>query len=221
MKKTTKQITLFLFLVCATAFSSLLKAQATYIYIDENNNTNKIHFQQERGTWTIQLYSSTSNKWYFATIISSNPDKGYFKFKDGSNVVYEAKTYNNGECWLKAQNYNTHLVYKIENQNSSTQNKVETKITTRKIFSLKYDDGSVYKLCFQPERGNWTVQVYDSGSNQWNYATVKSSNPSNGYFKFLSPKNNELFSCMIYTNGKCELLSEASKAKFVYWEVAE
>ena len=80
----------------------------------EENNTNgwtyacvidgityKLHLAQEKGTWTVQVYDSKSNKWTYGQVLSSTPDKGYWKIKDGAGKVWDLTTYGNDYCIIK------------------------------------------------------------------------------------------------------------------------
>ena len=67
----------------------------------DSGYTYKLHFTQERGTWTIQCYDSKSNKWVYGTILKSEPDRGYWQFKDGAGKVWDCTTYSDGTAIIK------------------------------------------------------------------------------------------------------------------------
>ena len=69
-----------------------------------NGITYKLYLAQEKGTWTVQVYDSKSNKWIYAQVLSSNPDKGYWRIKDGYSVVWDLTTYSDNTAILKNVN---------------------------------------------------------------------------------------------------------------------
>jgi len=96
MKKMTNKV-LGLFVAAFLFMGVSASAQSKWTYAMESGGaTYKVHFQQERGTLTIQLYDSKSNKWGFATILEQKPssgDGGYYKIKAGNGNIYEIWTY--------------------------------------------------------------------------------------------------------------------------------
>jgi len=99
MKQFFAKIALTFFLAVGMLMLSNQEAAAqeqwTYSMV-QGGKTYKIHFQQERGTLTIQLYDSVSNKWTFATIEASNPEEGYYKIRAGNGNRYEIWTHDDG-----------------------------------------------------------------------------------------------------------------------------
>jgi hypothetical protein len=98
MKKSLKKsfITFFVFLFVGIVGASAQKSQWTYA-MKQDGVTYKIHFQQERGTLTIQIYDSNSNKWNWGTILEQKPssgDGGYYKVKAGNGYTYHIWTYS-------------------------------------------------------------------------------------------------------------------------------
>jgi hypothetical protein len=86
---------LFFFIGINTA-----SAQSQWTYsMSTGGVTYKIHFQQERGTLTVQLYDSKSNQWSWASMLESKPapsstsdTPGFYKFQAGG-YTYQMWTY--------------------------------------------------------------------------------------------------------------------------------
>ncbi len=91
------------------------KTKWTYV-MKQNNVTYKVHFQQERGTVTVQMYASSSNKWNFGTILSTNQDNNkltYYKVKDTvNNNIYEMWSSADGS--LKVTSGSSKWMYYLE-----------------------------------------------------------------------------------------------------------
>ncbi len=112
MSKFIQKSACFFILLCAFTFLNTQNANAQrtkWLYsMVMDGKTYKINFQQERGTLTIQLYASSTNKWNFATILSSNQDGSngkttYYKVKDSvNNNIYEMWSNPNGTLLVKS-----------------------------------------------------------------------------------------------------------------------
>lgn len=209
MKAILFTITLFSIII-----TNKINAQATYKYEDANSVIYKLHFQEERGTWTIQIYDSKSNTWTYAVILQSYADKGRFEFKDGLGNIYNATTYDNGQCILKPKN-GGEIVYWLENT-SNTPSVKPFDDNQAKTYKYIATNGVIYKLHFQQEKGTWTIQIYDSNSNQWSFASVLVSSPKSGYFSFKDAIGNK-YTFNASNNGKALLVPDDKSSEIVYW----
>lgn len=82
--------------------SASQEAMAQYTYSTVISGiTYKLHFTEEKGTWTVQCYDSNSNKWVYGSILASEPDRGYWKMKDGAGKTWEVTTYDDNTCIIK------------------------------------------------------------------------------------------------------------------------
>lgn len=79
-----------------------------------NGVTYKLYLVQEKGTWTIQVYDSRSNKWVYAQVLSSNPDTGYWRIKDGAGVTWDLTTYDDNTAILTNVNTGKETKYWME-----------------------------------------------------------------------------------------------------------
>lgn len=78
------------------------KAVAQYTYSTVISGiTHKVHLLEEKGKWSIQYYDSNSNKWVHGVVLISEPNKGYWKMKDGTGKIWEITTYDDNTCILK------------------------------------------------------------------------------------------------------------------------
>lgn len=94
LKKTAIMTNLIIAFVCISTTET--QAQTKWMYkMTMNDVTYKIYFEWVNGTISIQLYSSQTNKWSFATILAQNSDNSngqttYYKIKENTTgMIYE------------------------------------------------------------------------------------------------------------------------------------
>ncbi|MCU0439085.1 MAG: hypothetical protein MUC49_14400 [Raineya sp.] len=89
MRNKTLYLFITTFLLVGLGSASAQISKWTYV-MKSNEVTYKIHIQEVKGTATVQLYDSKSNKWGTATVLEKKfTNDGYRYYKIKSSEIYE------------------------------------------------------------------------------------------------------------------------------------